>query len=85
MEHILIPANEALNRRDVKGAQNLLKIAIQILLVRAVNTIILASDEMQGLLPHDDPLLKNCRDPMDALARSAIKWARSYRTDNKKA
>jgi hypothetical protein len=32
---------------------------------------------MHGLLPHDDPLLKKCIDPMDALARSTIKWAKS--------
>lgn len=77
MQHIVIPAIEALKRRDTEGARNLLRIAIQLLLVRAVNTVILASDEMHGLLPHDDPLLKKCIDPMDALARSTIKWAKS--------
>lgn len=80
-EHIVIPAVEALSKRDVKGARNLLKIAVQILLVRAVNSVILASDELQGLLPHNDPLLKKCIDPMDALARSAIKWANSWEND----
>ncbi|KAA8535069.1 hypothetical protein F0562_030072 [Nyssa sinensis] len=77
MEHIVIPAFEALKRRDIEGARNLLRIAIQVLLVRAVNNVILASDEFQGLLPLDDPLLKKCIDPMDALARSTIKWAQS--------
>jgi aspartate/glutamate racemase len=77
MQHIVIPAIEALKRKDIEGARNLLRIAIQLLLVRAVNTVILASDEMHGLLPHDDPLLKKCIDPMDALARSTIKWAKS--------
>lgn len=76
MDHILIPAIEAMRRRDMEGAQNLLRIAIQILLVRAVNTVILASDEIQGLLPCDDPLLKKCIDPMDALARSTLRWAK---------
>ncbi|KAJ7956659.1 Aspartate racemase [Quillaja saponaria] len=76
-EHTIIPAMEALNRRDREGARNLLRIAIQVLLVRAVNFVILACDEMQGLLPHNDPLLKKCIDPMDALARSTIKWAKS--------
>uniref|UniRef100_A0A5B7B1W1 Putative Amino-acid racemase isoform 2 n=1 Tax=Davidia involucrata TaxID=16924 RepID=A0A5B7B1W1_DAVIN len=77
MEHIVIPVIEALKRKDVEGARNLLRIAIQVLLVRAVNNVILASDEFQGLLPRDDPLLKKCIDPMDALARSTIKWAQS--------
>ena len=77
MEHILIPAIDAMHKRDIEGAQNLLRIAVQILLVRAVNTVILASDEMQGLLPHNDPLVKKYIDPMDALARSTIKWAKS--------
>lgn len=77
MEHTVVPATEALIRKDIEGAQNLLRIALQVLLVRAVNTIILASDDMQGLLPPDDPLLKKCVDPMDALARSAIKHAQS--------
>lgn len=77
MQHIVLPAIEAMNRRDIEGARNLLRIAIQLLLVRAVNAVILASDEMHGLLPHDDPLLKKCIDPMDALARSTIKWAKS--------
>ncbi|KAL6996586.1 hypothetical protein U1Q18_006717 [Sarracenia purpurea var. burkii] len=79
IEHTIIPAVEALNGKDSEGARNLLRIAIQVLLVRAVNTVILASDDMRELLPHDDPLLKKCVDPMDALARSTIKWAQSAR------
>lgn len=77
MEHIIIPATEALIKKDYEGARNLLRVAIQILLVRAVNTIIIASDEFQDLLPHNDPLLKKCIDPMDALARSTVQWAQS--------
>lgn len=75
MEHTVIPAMEALTRKDIEGAQNLLRIALQVLLVRAVNAIILASDDLQNLLPPDDPLLKKCANPMDALARSTIKHA----------
>lgn len=77
MEHAVIPAFEALNRKDMEGARNLFRIALQVLLVRAVNSVILASDDMLDLLPRDDPLLKKCIDPMDALVRSTIKWARS--------
>ncbi|XP_021903547.1 uncharacterized protein LOC110818839 isoform X3 [Carica papaya] len=79
MEHVVIAATESLNRRDMEGARNLLRIAIQVLLVRAVNTVIIAYDEMLGLLPHDDPLLKKCVDPMDALARSTVQWAKSVK------
>lgn len=75
MEHTMIPAIEALNREDMEGARNLLRIALQILLVRAVNTVVLASDDMRNLLPRDEPLLKKCIDPLDALARSTIEWA----------
>ncbi|KAF4369395.1 hypothetical protein F8388_011522 [Cannabis sativa] len=77
MEHVVIPAVEAVKRGDKKGARNLMKIAVQILLMRAVNTVVIACDEMQGLLPHNDPLLHKCTDPMDALARSTIRWANS--------
>ena len=77
MEHAILPAIEALNRRDMEGARNLLRIALHVLLVMAVNTIVLASDDMRKLLPQDDPLLKKCVDPMDALARSTVKWAQS--------
>ncbi|KAL4277828.1 hypothetical protein GQ457_03G045930 [Hibiscus cannabinus] len=77
VEHILIPAIESLNQRDVEGARNLLRIAIQILLIKAVNVVILASEELQNILPPEDPLLKKCMDPMDALARTTIKWAKS--------
>ncbi|ESR64218.1 Aspartate-glutamate racemase family [Citrus sinensis] len=77
MEHVIIPTIEALNHRDMEGARNLLRIGIQLLLVRAVNAVIIGSDEMQGVLPKDDPLLKKCIDPMDALARSTVTWARS--------
>ncbi|XP_024922826.3 uncharacterized protein LOC107408468 [Ziziphus jujuba] len=77
MEHTVIPAIEAINRKDIEGARNLLRIALQVLLVRAVNSVILASDEMRDLLPQEDPLLKKCIDPMDALAWSTIKWAQS--------
>lgn len=79
MEHTVIPAVEALHRKDIEGARNLLRVALQVLLVRAVNTIILASDDMRNLLPRDDPLLKKCIDPMDALARATIEWAQSAR------
>ncbi|KAF7843280.1 Aspartate racemase [Senna tora] len=77
MEHTVIPAIEALKRKDMEGACNLLRIALQVLLVRAVNSVVLASDDMWDLLPQDDPLLKKCVDPMDALARSTIKWVKS--------
>ncbi|KAL9242425.1 hypothetical protein vseg_016420 [Gypsophila vaccaria] len=75
IDHIVNPAMECVKQKDVIGARNLLRIAIQGLLVRAVNTVILASDELQCLLPHDDPLLKYCVDPLDSLARSAVMWA----------
>ncbi|KAJ0074768.1 hypothetical protein Patl1_34462 [Pistacia atlantica] len=61
----------------MEGARNLMRIALQVLLVRAVNTVILASDDMRGILPHNDPLLKKCIDPLDILARSTIDWAKS--------
>nr|GEW36619.1 probable amino-acid racemase [Tanacetum cinerariifolium] len=69
MEHTIIPSTEAKSRKDIEGAQNLLRIAIHVLLVRAVNTIILASDDLRDILPYDDPLLKKCVDPLDSLAR----------------
>lgn len=77
MDHTVIPAIEAMKRDDMEGARNLLRIALQVLLVQAVNVVVLGSDEMRDLLPGDDPLLKKCVDPMDALARSAIKWSES--------
>ncbi|KAI4355721.1 hypothetical protein L6164_004468 [Bauhinia variegata] len=77
MEHTVIPAIEALNGKDIEGACNLLRIALQVLLVRAVNCVILASDDMRNLLPQDDPLLKKCIDPTESLARSTIKWLKS--------
>ncbi|KAH6758756.1 aspartate-glutamate racemase family [Perilla frutescens var. frutescens] len=80
VEHTVIPAVEALNRKDLEGAQNLFKIALQVLLVRAVNRVILASDYLDQLLPPEDPLWRKCIDPMDALARSSIKYARSAGT-----
>ncbi|XP_062089810.1 uncharacterized protein LOC133796351 [Humulus lupulus] len=77
MEHAVVPAMEAISRKDLEGARNLLRIALQVLLVRAVNSVILASDDMRDLLPLDDPLLKRCVDPLDALAWSTVKWAQS--------
>ncbi|KAL2539291.1 aspartate-glutamate racemase family [Abeliophyllum distichum] len=68
---------EALSKKDIEGAQNLFRIAMQVLLVRAVNTVILASDNVWELLPPNDPLWKKCIDPMDALARSTVKYAQS--------
>ncbi|KAL1169228.1 hypothetical protein V6Z11_A05G133400 [Gossypium hirsutum] len=85
MEHAVIPAIDALNRKDMEGARNLLRIALQVLLVRAVNTVIIASDDMRDVLPRDDPLLKKCIDPMDALARSTIKWAQQAADEAPKA
>ncbi|GJX05005.1 probable amino-acid racemase [Tanacetum coccineum] len=78
MEHTIIPSTEAKSRKDIEGAQNLLRIAIHVVLpLRAVNTIILASDDLRDILPYDDPLLKKCVDPLDSLARSTVKLAQS--------
>lgn len=74
-EHVLVPAMEALYRKDIEGARNLLRIAIHVLLIRGVNVVLLASDDLVGVLPHNDPLLRKCLDPMDSLARSTIHWA----------
>ncbi|KAM6585902.1 hypothetical protein CsatB_012904 [Cannabis sativa] len=79
-EHAVVPAMDALSRKDIEGARNLLRIALQVLLVRAVNTVILASDDMRNLLPLNDPLLKRCVDPLDALAMSTVKWAQTAET-----
>ncbi|GAB4842057.1 hypothetical protein Ancab_012017 [Ancistrocladus abbreviatus] len=79
MEHMVLPAIEALDRKDIEGAQNLMRIALQVLLVRAVNTVILASDDMRDILPRDDPLLRKCTDPIDALVRATIRWAQAAR------
>lgn len=80
VEHTMIPALEALNRKDSEGAQNLFRIALQVLLMRAVNRVVLASDYLEQLLPSSDPLWRKCIDPMDALARSSLKCARSAET-----
>ncbi|MFS7971077.1 putative aspartate racemase [Helianthus anomalus] len=77
MEHAIIPSIEAIRRKDIEGAQNLLRIVLQVLLVRAVNIITLASDDVRKILPHNDPLLKKCVDPLDSLARSTVKLAQS--------
>ncbi|PIA65559.1 hypothetical protein AQUCO_00100805v1 [Aquilegia coerulea] len=85
MEHTVIPAIKALHNKDMEGARNLLRIALQVLLVRAVNTVVLGSDDICGLLPQDDPLLKKCLDPMDALVRSTIKWAKCIEKEGRDA
>lgn len=77
LEHTIVPAVDAYRRKDIEGARNLLRIALQILLVRAVNTVILASNEFYGLLPPNDLLLPKCTNPIDALVRSTIQWAKS--------
>lgn len=77
MEHAVLPAMDALKKKDIEGAQNLLRISIHLLLMSAVNTIILASDDLRNVLPPNDPLLKRCVDPMDALVRSTISWGRT--------
>ena len=75
----MLPAVSAFRKGDMEGARNLLQVSIQLLLVRAANTIILASDDFAGILPDDDPLLKKCIDPMDALVRETVMCARTMR------
>ncbi|KAG8045016.1 hypothetical protein GUJ93_ZPchr0008g12986 [Zizania palustris] len=77
LEHMVLPAIGAFRSGDMEGARNLLQISLQVMLVSAVNTIILASDDFVGILPDDDPLIKKCIDPMDALVREAIMCARA--------
>ncbi|KAF8696612.1 hypothetical protein HU200_036227 [Digitaria exilis] len=72
MERTVLPSVDAFMKGDMEGARNLLRVSLQVLLVRAVNTVILASDDLVGILPDDDPLLKKCIDPLDALVREAI-------------
>jgi hypothetical protein len=72
MQRTVLPSVDAFRKGDMEGARNLLRVSLQVLLVRAVNTVILASDDLVGILPDDDPLLKKCIDPLDALVREAI-------------
>ncbi|XP_078428033.1 aspartate-glutamate racemase family [Wolffia australiana] len=74
MEHAVVPAAEALQRKDMEGARTLLRIALQVLLVGAANVIVIASDDMRTLLPDEDPdpLWKRCIDPVDALVASSL-------------
>ncbi|OEL20530.1 hypothetical protein BAE44_0018453 [Dichanthelium oligosanthes] len=72
MEHTVLPSVDAFRKGDMEGARNLLRVSLQVLLVRAVNTVILASDDLVSILPDDDPLVKKCIDPLDALVREAI-------------
>ena len=50
MEHRVIRAIEALNKKDTERAYNLLRITLQVLLVRATNSVVLTSDDMRDLL-----------------------------------
>jgi hypothetical protein len=70
MERTVLPSVNAFRKGDIEGARNL---------VRAVNTVILASDDLVGMLLEDDPLLKKCIDPPDALVREAILCTRTPR------
>ena len=45
LDHTVFRAIKAFTKRDVEDARNLLRIALQILLVRAVNAVDLASTE----------------------------------------
>lgn len=77
MERTVLPSVDAFRKGDTEGARNLLRVSLQVLLVRAVNTVILASDDLVGILPDDDPLLKKCIDPLDALVRETIVCTRT--------
>ncbi|KAI3902316.1 hypothetical protein MKX01_011491 [Papaver californicum] len=77
---VVLPDKAAMEHTiDIEGARILLRVVLQVLLVRDVNVVILASDDMRYLLPPDDPLLEKCIDPMDFFVRSTIKWAHSTR------
>jgi hypothetical protein len=78
MERTVLPSVNAFRKGDIEGARNLLRVSLQVL-VRAVNTVILASDDLVGMLLEDDPLLKKCIDPPDALVREAILCTRTPR------
>lgn len=77
MERTVLPSVDAFRKGDTEGARNLLRVSLQVLFVRAVNTVILASDDLVGILPDDDPLLKKCIDPLDALVRETIVCTRT--------
>lgn len=79
MEHAVLPGIKALEREDMEGARNLLRIAVQLLLVNSVNMVVLACHDMASVFPQEDPLLKKCIDPIDSLSRATVKWARKHR------
>lgn len=81
MEHAVIPGVEALQRQDMEGAQNLLRIAAQVLLVNAVNRVVLACHDMSSAFAPKDPTLSRCIDPMETLARQTVRWALQARKD----
>ncbi|CAM6097272.1 unnamed protein product [Calypogeia fissa] len=79
MEHAVIPGTAALRRGDMEGARNLLRIAVQVLLVNAVNLVLLACHDTPTAFLADDPVLRKCIDPTDALARATVRWSRSMK------
>ncbi|CAN6540842.1 unnamed protein product [Malus baccata var. baccata] len=56
---------ETIKIQDMEGARKPSRIVVQALPVRAVNAVIIVSDELQAVLPPDNLLLKKCIDPMD--------------------
>lgn len=82
MEHAGVPGLSALYRRDMVGARNLLRIAVHVLLVSAVNKVVLACHDMPTAFEPTDPLLLKCIDPIDALARATVKWAQAAKASS---
>ncbi|KAJ3671215.1 hypothetical protein LUZ60_008641 [Juncus effusus] len=73
VEHTVVPAVHSLKRKDGQGARQLLRIAIQVLLIKGVTVVILASDDICQILPKDDPLFdKYCINPIHSLARETV-------------
>ncbi|KAK9229339.1 hypothetical protein WN944_022301 [Citrus x changshan-huyou] len=75
MEHTLIPALDALNKKDVEGVTNLLRRALQVLLARPVNIVIMASNDTLDLLLRMILYLINAS--IQWMLWSAVKWVKS--------
>ncbi|XP_024515502.1 uncharacterized protein LOC112340765 [Selaginella moellendorffii] len=73
-DRLIVPAMAALERRDFQGHRSLIRVAIHMLLVNAVNRVM--GDDLTAALFADDPLLLQCIDPANSLAKATVTWVK---------
>ena len=81
MHELVLPAIACVKRHDMSGALRLARYAVEGLLARDVQAVVLACSELPAAIESVEPdVAARCVDPLAALAQACVAWHRAQKS-----